>query len=509
MYTGLALSFIAGFAVMNAEIAAGRLFAPYYGTSTTTWALLIATILLSLTCGNVLGGRLSRRAPERWLIRLLAIAALFLALAPRLGPWFMAGSLERFQRGDLQALATSASAAIVLLAVPIACLGAMPPLVLQMVGGRVDRLDAELGRLSGRLSALGTLGSLVGTLAAGLVLIPWVGTMRTMDIGAGALALTAVALAARHSFRMLAVPATITTILFLVVMRVSPAAAVPVGKLVHATESRHNYISIVDVGPERQLRVNDGFAVQSWVYRDGRLPMRDVWSFYGLAPAWSARPTVKRVLLLGMGGGTAAELYQRLYPGVRVTGVELDADMVRAGRQQLGLALDGVEVVIADARTFIARAAVATPATWDVIILDAFQFPYVPFQLTTREFFGDLSRCLTPGGVLMVNAGRRGEHRDVVFAIERTLAAVFAHVAAADAPNPSNTIIVAGAHDPIADGIGIASLAAHSPFGSQLTEEARRLPRMRPATWPSDTPLLTDDHAPVEWLTDRIVWSFL
>jgi predicted membrane-bound spermidine synthase len=390
--------------------------------------------------------------------------------------------------------------------VPIALLGAVPPLVLHAVGNRIGRLDVELGRLSGRLSAAGTLGSLVGTLAAGLVLIPWVGTTRTMDIGALALAAAAAVLAVRAQ-RQLVLPGV--TIVVTVALAASVAAArhVPIGRLVHAAESRHNYITVVDVGPERQLRVNDGFAVQSWVYRDGRLPLRDVWSFYALAPAWTTQP-VKRVLLLGMGGGTSAELYRRLYPAARVTGVELDPEMVRAGRDHLGIRLDDIEVVIADARTFVARAAVATPAQWDIIILDAFQFPYVPFQLTTQEFFADASRCLAPGGVLVVNAGRRHHHRDVVHALERTLASVFAHVAAADAPNPSNTIIVAGAHDPLA-GVGVEALAASSPLGTTLVEEAGRLPRLQPARWPRGTPLLTDDHAPVEWLTDRIIWSSL
>ena len=503
MRSALALSLAAGFAVMNAEIAAARLFAPYYGTSTTTWALLIGTILMSLAIGNLVGGHLSRRAPETWLVRLLALAAVLLALAPRVAPSFMAGSLARFHHGELQALVAAAAAAIILLAVPVALLGAVPPLVLHSVGVKHDH-RVELGRLSGRLSAAGTLGSLLGTFAAGLVFIPWVGTTHTMDIGAGVLVLATALVAAGRSRRLLAMPAATAVVIVAIAASVSAAPHVPIGRLVYATESRLNHITVVDVGAERQLRVNDGFAVQSFVYRDGRLPLRDVWSFYSVAPAWSARPTLARVLLLGMGGGTSAELYRRLYPAARVTGVEIDPEMVRVGREQLGVRFDGVEVIIADARTYVASAA-ASHLRWDIIILDAFQFPYVPFQLTTREFFADVSRCLSPGGVLVVNAGRHGDHRDVVHALERTLASVFTHVAAADARNQSNTIVVAGMHDPRA-GIGIEALAAISPT---VYAEARSVPRLQQATWPPGTPLLTDDHAPVEWLTDRIIWDAL
>jgi spermidine synthase len=200
-------------------------------------------------------------------------------------------------------------------------------------------------------------------------------------------------------------------------------------------------------------------------------------------------------LLLGAGGGTSVEIYRRLYPNARVTGVEIDREMVRAGQEQLGIDLSGVEIVIEDARTFASR---APRAAYDVIILDAFQFPYVPFQLTTHEFFRQLDACLAPGGVVVVNAGRQGEHRAMVHALARTLASVFPHLQAADAPNRSNTMLVASHHRP--------TTRAVPP---ELRSVAAALAPLAPARWPADTPLLTDDHAPVEWLTDRIIWAAL
>jgi spermidine synthase len=265
---------------------------------------------------------------------------------------------------------------------------------------------------------------------------------------------------------------------------------------------------VIERGGELQLCVNDGFAVQSFVRRDGKLPLRDVWAYYALAPSFSAATSPKNLLLLGLGGGTAAEIYRRLYPSAGVVGVELDPAIVEAGRRWLGVRLDGVEVVIDDARIFVAAEAARAPGRFDVVILDAFQFPYVPFQLATAEFFASVRRTLAPGGVLLVNVGRYGEARDVVHAVARTLAAVFPHVGQADPPSRSNTILVASDHAP-SEARGVEGLDVSPETRAVLRDLAARHAPLKPAAWPEGTPLLTDDLAPVERLTDRIIWRAL
>ena len=494
---------------MNAEIGSGRLMAPYYGTSTTTWALLIGTILISLAGGSLVGGHFSRKGkPEHWLTVFVLAAALLLALLPRIAPWCMVGSLTRLRTNQIGALAGSACAVAVLISIPVLLLGAVSPLVLQAAGRHYPegRLTPEFGQLAGRLYAAGTIGSLVGTFSAGLLFIPWLGTTRTIDIGALALALAGTGIALRMANQPTAIVAVgVTALLF--VVSIARAAAMPESnpaRVVWSGESRYNHIAVFERGDERQLRVNDGFAVQSLSFADGRLPLYDVWGYYALSPAWGTDPSPKRVLLLGLGGGTSAEIFRSLYPEARVTGVELDEEIVRAGKQYLRNKLDSVDVVIEDARTFIAK----TNERWDVIVLDAFQFPYIPFQLTTQEFFEQVARCLSSGGVLMVNAGRYGEHRGVVHALSRTLRAIFPNVLAADARNPSNTLIIAFAHNPH-DAVGMANLVIPAAKAREFARLTPSYAAMQPASWPDETPLLTDDHAPVEWLTDRIVWQEL
>ncbi|UQA55279.1 fused MFS/spermidine synthase [Polyangium aurulentum] len=509
-YAWAALSFLGGAAVMNGEIAAGRLLAPYLGTSTSTWAMLIGTVMGSLALGSLLGGWLSARgSAERWVVRLMIASSVLFALLPRGVPWLLASSLERFRAGAA-ALATVAAVTGIAIALPMASLGALPPLLLHAAGRpRGPDHAIQLGRLSGKLTAAGTVGSLVGTFGAGLLLLPWLGTRATFDAAAVVLSAGAAAFGFYAGERREALVALAATALA-AVLATFPARepAARHGRVLWSGESRHNHIAVVERGEERQIRVNEGFAVQSFARLDGRLPVRDVWAYYALAPSFCTTASPKNVLLLGLGGGTSAEVYRRLYPEAKIVGVELDAAIVEAGRRWLGLELPGVEVVIDDARTFVAAESRRAPGRFDVVVLDAFQFPYVPFQLATAEFFAAVKSLLAPGGVLMVNAGRYGHERAVVHALARTLSSVFAHVAAADAPNRSNTLLVASDHD-LARAVGIEGLATTAETKTVLRDLAFRHAPMRPAVWPASTPLLTDDHAPVEWLTDRIVWRAL
>jgi hypothetical protein len=106
----------------------------------------------------------------------------------------------------------------------------------------------------------------------------------------------------------------------------------------------------------------------------------------------------------------------------------------------------------------------------------------------------------------VVNVGRKGEHREVVHAIAATLAQGFAYVRAADPPVASSTILVATDHAPAED-LGIAGLAVTPATRIALEHVAAPLAPLAPATWPEGTAVFTDDHAPVEWLTDRVLWE--
>jgi len=488
--TLLLTSFVTGLAIMAAEVAAGRLVAPYYGTSNLVWALIIGAVLASLAVGQVVGGRLSRRlSPTRTMGWLLLLAGLLLIILPLLGRPLMRGSLDLFVGGNTGTLMASAAVITALMSLPMMALGAISPLLIHVA---VED-TRHTGAVAGRLYALGTAGGLLGTYLSGLLLVPWLGTRATFWVCGSPLIL--LGLWYMSSIRRGG------TVAGLVISGLFLSNWMGLGEIskhphtIYEGETSYNYVRVQEEGGVRKLLLNEGFAPQSLYSVKGALPLADVWGFYAAAPSYTRSGRCKRALILGVGGGTAALTLRRLYPAMEVVGVELDPGVVAVGRRLMGLPQD-VKVVADDARAFLRR----DRSRYDVIILDAFQFPYIPFQLSTLEFFQSLAAHLRPGGAVVINVGRDGEAYHTVNAMARTAGEVFAHVRGADANQRWNTVLVVTRHPPEQD-------AGLSPLGLPhvAAQRLRRLPPLRP--WPEQpgAPVLTDDRAPVEALTDWIV----
>jgi len=181
---------VVGASTLGAEIAAARLMAPYFGASTVVWANTIATVLVALSIGYWFGGRLADRDPTaRGLSRLVLISAVLLALVPFVSGPFLSTSADALDSVQAGAFSGSLLGNLVLIAVPVILLGAVTPYAIRLSVGTVE----EAGRVSGRLYAISTLGSLAGVFLSALVLIPFAGTRLTFVAFALALALTAAA----------------------------------------------------------------------------------------------------------------------------------------------------------------------------------------------------------------------------------------------------------------------------------------------------------------------------
>src|SRR3712207_2854850 len=182
------LVFVVGASTLGAEIAAARLMAPFFGDSTIVWANTIAIVLVALSIGYWFGGRLADRHPHvRGLSLLVLVAAVLLALVPIVADPFLSLSVEAFDEVSIGAFAGSLFGVLVLVAVPVLMLGAVAPWAIRLKVATV----AESGEVAGRLYAISTVGSLLGTFSASLLLIPLVGTQRTFLIYAAMLAIVA------------------------------------------------------------------------------------------------------------------------------------------------------------------------------------------------------------------------------------------------------------------------------------------------------------------------------
>ena len=201
--------FCVGVSTLGAEIAAARLLAPFFGASTIVWANTIATVLVALSIGYWVGGSIADRRPTiQALCRWVLVGAAMVALVPLVAQPFLEVSVEAFDEIEVGAAVGSLIGVLALVAVPVLVLGAVAPWAIRL---RVASVE-DSGRTAGRLYALSTVGSLIGTFAAALLLIPLLGTQRTFIVFA---LLLAVAAASALPPRYLLAPAAIAAMLLL------------------------------------------------------------------------------------------------------------------------------------------------------------------------------------------------------------------------------------------------------------------------------------------------------
>ena len=269
------LVFVVGMASLGAEIAAARLLAPFFGASTIVWANTIAVVLVSLSVGYWLGGRLADRRPDvRSLCAVVVGAAVLLAAVPFVARPFLNLSVDAFDQIDAGAFLGSLLGVLVLVAVPVVLLGTCSPWAIRLAISDV----AHSGEIAGRLYAISTVGSLTGTMLAALVLIPFAGTQRTFLIFAVALALVA---AAGLGWRYVAVPAALAIV---VALPVGTVKAVDVGRILYEGETSQQYVRVIErPDGERTMELNEGQAVHSILPARGYLT-GDYWDSFLTLP---------------------------------------------------------------------------------------------------------------------------------------------------------------------------------------------------------------------------------
>ena len=479
------LVFITGTASLGAEIAAARLMAPFFGASTVIWANTIAVVLVALSVGYRWGGRLADRRPdERSLRWLVLLASVLLALVPLVAHPFLTLSVRAFARISIGAFIASLFGTLALVSVPVALLGAASPWALRL---RV-RSVTNAGAVAGRLYAISTAGSLVGTFLAALALVPHVGTQRTFLVLA---AIVAGAAAPGLGRRALVVPALIALGLALPVGTVKPGEG---GRVLAEVETPYQFAQVVQAPDgSRRLELNEGQAVHS-LWRPGTVLTGDYWDGFLVAPfAVLDRPPA-RVAVLGTAAGTVPRAYAHYFPATRVDAVDIDGALFRLGERWFALRPGPrLRLIAQDARPFLRR----TRARYDAIFVDAYRQPYIPFYLTTREFFALVRTHLTPGGVVVVNVGHPAGSDGLERALSATLGAVFANVAR-DVSERTNTLLIAS--DAPVTGAQLAFAQLPADLGPLAGRTAARL---APPLLGGD--VFTDDRAPVEWLVDTSI----
>jgi len=264
------------------------------------------------------------------------------------------------------------------------------------------------------------------------------------------------------------------------------------------------------------LQLNEGWAVHS-IYDRHTILTGQYWDEFLPLPTLLDHPA-HRMLMIGNAAGTVPRGYRMVHPNIRVDGVELDPQVTATGNRYFDMAGKNLRVIAADGRPFL-RAAGRT--RYDIVLVDAYRQPYIPFYLTTREFFTLAKQHLAPGGVLAINIGSAPTDRRIDHAISATMRDVFPLVVSRRAGAYNEVVIaVNDAHVSVAElrARALTSDVARGGAGTQLAALNARDRAALPAVFttfadslvelgPHPSRVLTDDRAPVEWMTDRMIVS--
>jgi spermidine synthase len=498
----LPLVFLSGMTSLGVEFGAARLMAPYFGTSLYVWGILIGLILVYLSIGYVIGGRLADRYPrDEVLFQITAVAALWIGLIPVVSYPILLESQQGFATVSAGLVLGTLLAVIALFAVPVILLGCVSPFAIRLLLQDV----ATGGNTAGAVYALSTAGSILGTFLPVFWFIPTYGTRPTL-IGFS-LALLALSVAGlwprRRIFAVLGI-LVLAGGVYVQTIGIKPPAS---GRLLYEKESPYSYIQVVQVGNQTELILNEGEAIHS-IYNPDQATTGGPWDYMLLAnyfrPAQQTEPKPLDVAIIGLAGGTSARQFHLAYgDSVHQVGVEIDPDILTAAYRYFHLGEAGVTPVVQDGRYWLAT----DHHKYDVIVMDAYRQPYIPFHLTTQEFFQQAKDHLKPGGVAVVNAGRTKSDFRLVAAVASTMAAVYPSVYLVDVPQFSNTLVY-GSTEPITAADVEHNLAlAQEPLVQVVAASALSDGNLRKS--PYHGQVFTDDLAPVERLIDQIIFGFV
>jgi spermidine synthase len=398
---------VCGAVIMALEILASRVLAPAFGNSVYVWGSIISVFLAALAVGYRLGGRLADRAPS-----LAALGRLILFAALAQAVLLLAGRQLVAWLGEL----TAGSAGGTLLASAI--LFGPASVLLATVSPYAVRLAArdllQLGDTAGRLFALSTAGSLVGTLGCTFVLIPFLELQPLLAMLLGLTTLTGMVALGAPSRRQVESYALAVALVGLSVVKGVGREELP-PLLLYSGVTPYQTLAVGDLDDRRYLTSNG--MLHSAVVRATGEPGVGYIRYVALGALF--QPEMKRALMIGMGSGSAGVYLQRRMPGLVVDYVDVDPQVPRLARRFFDFQ-DGPasRVHVDDGRRFLANSA----QRWDFIFSDTYIGFSVPFHLATREFMAEVKAHLQPDGVFAMNlaAGVEDPFSRAIYATVRT-----------------------------------------------------------------------------------------
>lgn len=474
--------FLSGFIVLTYEVVGARILWPYYGTSTFVWTAMIGIILASLSIGYYTGGRWADKkdADIETLSDLLwlsgvAIAITYIIRIPLLDA--LSTHIHDIRIGSI-------IAATLLFAPASILLGMMSPYAVRL---RIDRLTSS-GATIGMMSALGTLGSILGTFITGFYLIPHFGVSTLLALLPISLVLLAFFASPSHH--------PIRKVGSLLIILILPTLMSQIHDT-HASieiDTLYSHIRVYDQTlpqtGERLRTMGINIENHSTMSLDSDRLVNEYTKYYHLARHFF--PGFQTGLMLGGAGYSFPKDYIAKYKDATLDVVEIDPGVTALAKKYFWLTdTPRMQIFHEDGRVFLNQ----NKKIYDVIFGDAFTSWYsVPYQLSTREAVEKKYNSLSMSGLVILNliSSIEWETGEFLRAEYATYKSVFPQVYIIPVNHPGNGKI-------FQNHILIALKNTTIPsWTSKENDINGYLSHVWTGDISDDMPILTDDFAPVD-----------
>ncbi|OLC69618.1 MAG: hypothetical protein AUH87_05975 [Deltaproteobacteria bacterium 13_1_40CM_4_54_4] len=479
--------FVSGAVLMGLEIVGSRVLAPYFGSSIFVWGSLISVVMAALSIGYYWGGWLSAREPSYGrLLTLLLIPGILIFFLPFLYP-----TLNEWIAGvDFGTRLNPLIASSIYFLPPGIFLGTISPYVIRLAATALS----TVGSTAGTLYAISTCGSIFGTLLTAFYLIPLMGVtniIHSMGITLVCLSLLVVPLL---RLRSIAVGRAVTA------LSIIGSIAIPWPSIVWARLK-----TLLEKEDDEARYMYFDRTLQSAMNLKDPTTLRLIYSRY-TSLGFTFRPDAKRILIIGLGGGSIPKKLQKEFPSLEIDVVEIDPEVIQIAKNHFNVRESNrLHLHAQDGRLFLTR----TANQYDIILLDAYYADAMPFHLATREFFELAQRKLTPNGIVVANliSAVTGPSGKIARAFVKTERRVFPQTyvfAARRAENVSTDTIQ-----------NIIVVATKDKQRLEIKEIVKRSIALNKGLFPDpiqdigvayydgplpdqDVPVLTDDYAPTD-----------
>jgi spermidine synthase len=487
--------FVSGAVLMALEIVGSRVLAPYFGSSIFVWGSLISVVMTALSIGYYWGGWLSTREPSYGKLAVLlvipGIAIFFL-------PFFYPTINEWIAGMDLGNRLSPLAACSALFLLPGVFIGTISPYVIRLAATQLH----TVGSTAGTLYAVSTCGSILGTLLTAFYLIPALGVsniIHSLGITLVCLSLVVVPLIRLQRVTM-TWAVTASWLLFGSLNMLSTPAAW--AKTLLQKDTFYHRIRVEEDDEARYMYFDR--TLQSAMTLKDPAALRLVYSRY-TSLGLTFRPDAKKILIIGLGGGSIPKKLNKEFPNLEIDAIELDPEVIKVAKDYFNVKESKtLRLHAQDGRLFLTR----TQNQYDIIMLDAYFTDAMPFHLATKQFFELAQKKLTPNGIVVANliSAVTGPSGKIARSFVRTKRQVFPQTYVFASRRPDNVsletvqnVIVISTRDKqrvdIKDIVKRAAALDKGLFPDPIQDIAVAY-YDRPL--PEDVPVLTDDYAPTD-----------